>query len=155
MASNNNIFNVSNPAKILQGLWQIISPYQQNLSDILIFLPTKRAIRCFENMLYKNLGNNAVLPVLVPLGSGVDYCEDEDITDETAIITNTERLVVLSKLLSADSSIGSIASALPIAHDLIRLQDYLANNGKNIRDINWTELVDEKYAKHFQHKAQI
>ena len=35
------------------------------------------------------------------------------------------------------------------------MQDYLENEGVKITDIDWTALIDEKYATHFQNKARI
>ena len=88
------------------------------------------------------------------MGEGVDDTEsDDDDTPDT--ISNTERIVILSKLLSVDKHIGNIATALPIARDLIRMTDYMENEGVDISDIKWDEIIDDKYATHFQDKAKI
>ena len=42
--SNNNIFYVTNPAKMLDALWQLISDTGMNVADMLIFLPSRRAV---------------------------------------------------------------------------------------------------------------
>ena len=151
--SNNNVFNVSNPAYTLDALWFMLAPYADDLSNVLIFLPSRRAIRSVERMIVDKIGHAVVLPELVPLGTGVDDIEEEEI--DLDIVSNMERVIVLAKLLSADANVKNISTALPIAHDFIRMQDYLENEGVNIQDINWSDLIDEKYATHFQNKARI
>lgn len=151
--SNNNIFNVSNPAFILDVLWNMISQYINDFSKVLIFLPSRRAVRSVEHMIVEKIGHAVILPNLVPLGTGVENEEYTEIIPDT--ISNQERVIILSKLLAADANIKNISTALPIAHDFIRMQDYLENEGINIGDINWSELIDSKYAEHFQNKAKI
>jgi len=151
--SNNNIFNVSNPVYMLDALWNMISRYKDDFSRVLIFLPSRRAVRSLERLIVDKIGRAVILPTLVPLGSG-----PEDIDNEEAdidIISNQERVIILSKLLSMDVNVKNISTALPIAHDFVRMQDYLENEGINICDINWASLIDDKYATHFQNKARI
>ena len=149
--SNNNVFNVSDPSKMLDALWGEIAQYKNDFSRILIFLPSRRAIRSAEKMIVEKIGHAVILPNLVPLGNGTD--DEEEIGED--IISNTERVIILSRLLSMDANVKNIATALPLAHDFIRMQDYLENEGVDINDINWSEIIDEKYATHFQHKARI
>lgn len=150
---NKNVFNVSNPAHTLDALWEIIKNFQNDFSNVLIFLPSRRAIRSAERMIVEKIGHACILPELIPLGSGV---EDDEV-DETdkGVISNQERIIILSKLLSMDANVKNIATALPIARDFIRMQDYLENEGIEIADINWSTLIDDKYAMHFQNKARI
>lgn len=148
---NNNVFNVSNPSKMLDALWGQIEQYKDDFSKVLIFLPSRRAIRSVERMIVENIGHAVILPYLIPLGSGVEE-EPEESTD---VISNMERVIVLSHLLSMDANVKNISTALPLAHDFIRMQDYLENEGVDIRDIDWAKLIDEKYATHFQNKARI
>lgn len=155
MLNNNNIFSVSNPARMSDALWRVMSESGVLINDMLIFLPSRRAVRTVEKMIAEKSGGVALLPKLVALGEGVD---DEDLeidNDENNIISNTERVIVLAKLLAADANIGNFAAALPIAHDLVRMQDYLENEGVDTQSINWIGLVDDKYANHFQNKARI
>lgn len=154
MASNKNIFFATNPAHTTDALWQIISSSNVPLQDMLIFLPSRRAIRATEKMLVEKFGGAVILPELVALGEGI---EDEEDTPQQTIdtISNIERIVILSKLLSIDENIKNISTALPIARDLIRMTDYLENEGINISDIKWYEIIDEKYATHFRDKAKI
>ncbi len=149
---NNNIFNVSNPMRILDALWGEIAQYKDDFSRVLIFLPSNRAIKSVEKMIVDNIGHAVVLPKLVPLGNGIDDEEDERSIN---IISNQERTIILAKLLSVDANIKNMSTALPIARDFIRMQDYLENEGVKIQDINWVELIDDKYANHFQNKARI
>ncbi len=148
---NKNIFNVSNPMKMLDALWGLIAQYSNDFSDVLIFLPSRRAIRSAEKMIVEKIGHATILPNLVPLGDG----SDEDTYEYPDTISNRERVIVLSKLLSMDANVKNIATALPLARDFIRMQDYLENEGVKITDINWSALIDNKYANHFQNKALI
>ena len=137
------------------ALWRVMSESGVPINDMLIFLPSRRAVRTVEKMIAEKSGGVALLPKLVALGEGVD---DEDLeidNDENNIISNTERVIVLAKLLAADANVGNFAAALPIAHDLVRMQDYLENEGLDTQSINWIGLVDDKYANHFQNKARI
>ena len=135
------------------ALWKIMSDSGVDLCDMLIFLPSRRAVRTVEKMIAGRCGGVAILPTLVALGEGVDDANEE--VDVPDVISNTERLIVLTKLLAADGNIGNLTTALSVAHDLVRMQDYLENEGIDAAEINWEELVDEKYASHFQSKAKI
>ena len=136
-----------------EALWQLLSKSGVDLRDMLIFLPSRRAVRTVEKMIADKSGGVVILPTLVALGEGVE--DIEEIADEPDIISNVERVVVLAKLLAADSSIGNLTTALSVAHDLVRMQDYLENEGIDAADIDWESVVDEKYAAHFQSKAKI
>ena len=104
-------------------------------------------------MIAARCGGVAILPTLVALGEGIDDADEQDTLPDA--ISNTERVVVLAKLLAADSNVGNLTTALSVAHDLVRMQDYLENEGVDAADIDWEGLVDEKYASHFQSKAKI
>ena len=153
MVSNNNVFNVSNPAFILNALWSFISQYSDDFSRVLIFLPSRRAVRSVEKMIVDKIGHAVILPNLVPLGTGLEDGEETDLLSDT--ISNQERIIILSKLLSGDACVKNISTALPVARDFIRMQDYLENEGVDIQNINWSSLIDDKYAIHFQNKAKI
>ena len=137
---------------ILDALWDNIAQYQDDFSRVLIFLPSNRAIKSVEKKIVDNVGHAVVLPNLVPLGNGV---EDEEGKDDIDTISNQERIIILARLLSMDANVKNMAAALPIARDFVRMQDYLENEGVKIQDINWAELIDDKYASHFQNKARI
>ena len=152
--SNNNVFCVSNPNKMSDALWKIMQDSGVDIADMLIFLPSRRAVRTIEKMIADKMGGVAILPKLVGLGEGVD----EEMSDEIPradIISNTERVVAIAKLLAADADVGTMASALPVAADLVRMQDYLENEGVDATQIDWESLVDEEFSGHFQKKAKI
>ena len=154
MASNKNIFYATNPAHMLDALWQVLNTSGVPLEDMLIFVPSRRAVRGLEKFLVEKSEHSIILPRLVALGEGAEDLDEEE-TEFQDVVSNTERLVLITKLLAQDASIGNIATALPVARDLLRMQDYLENEGVDAAQINWIDLVDEKYAAHFQHKAQL
>lgn len=137
---------------MMDALYKVLIASGDDFADILIFLPSRRAVRAFEQYLVNRVGHSIILPRLVALGEAADE-EPED--ENIYAISDTMRLVITAKLLTADASIGNIITALPLAHDLLRMQDYLENEGINATLIDWTTLVDEKYAAHFQHKANL
>ena len=105
---NKNVFNVSNPTKMLDALWGQIAQYKDDFSNVLIFLPSRRAIRSVERMIIEKMGCAVILPKLVPLGEG-----DEDSSEEyTDIISNYERIIVLARLLMADNNVKNMTTAL-------------------------------------------
>lgn len=154
MKNNKNIFYTSNPLNLLDGLWQIVGHFGRDFSDDLIFLPSRRAVRSVEKMFTERVGGAVLLPKLVALGEGADENPDEEINSDN-VVSNTTRLIVLANLLRADSDIKNFSTALTVAHDLLRMQDYLENEQINTTDINWQSLVDEKHAIHFQKKAKF
>ena len=44
--------------------------------------------------------------------------------------------MVLARLLAADACIGNLSTALPVAHDLVCMQDYLENEAMSQYDMN-------------------
>ncbi len=153
MESNKNIFCVSNPAKILDGLWRVISESGYDLVDMLIFVPNRRAVRSVEKMIADKMGGAAILPHLVPLGEGVD--DNDTDGDDDNVISELERVVAMSYLIAGLPTVRTISAALPVARTLITMQDYLENSCVDISDIDWNGLVDEKYARHFRDKAEL
>jgi len=152
LALNKNIFSVTNPARMLDALYSVIMASGVRVRDCLIFLPSRRAVRAAEKMFVEKAGGAVILPKLVALGEGVD---DADKINSPDVFSNTERVILLAKLLSADANIGSMSTALTIARDFVRCQDYLENEGVDSGSIDWESLVDEKYAGHFQAKAKM
>lgn len=154
MALNNNIFYATNPARMADALWRVMVESGVDVADMLIFLPSRRAVRTVEKMIAERSGGVAILPRLVALGEGVD--EDTDDTENSPdVISNVERVAILTRLLAADANVGNLVTALSVAHDLVRMQDYMENEGVDAATIDWASLVDEKYATHFQSKAKI
>jgi len=136
---------------MLDALYSVIDASGVSLQDCLIFLPSRRAVRSAEKMFVQKKGGAVILPKLVALGEGVD--SDEIISPD--VFSNQERVILLAKLLSADANIGNISTALSVARDLVRCQDYLENEGVDSSKIDWESLVDDKYAEHFQAKAKM
>ena len=137
---------------MLDALYSVISESGVPLRDCLIFLPSRRAVRAAEKMFVEKAGQAVILPKLVALGEGVDDLEDIQDVD---VFGNSERVILLAKLLSEDANIGNISTALPIARDFVRMQDYLENEGVDSSKIDWQNLVGEKYSEHFQSKAKM
>jgi len=150
--SKNNIFYASDPTKLTEVLWSFLSDH--DFSKDIIFLPSRRAIRVVEKFITEKSGTAVLLPKLVALGENPE--DEEESINGDDIVSNQERILILAKLLSVAES-RSFSSVLPIARDLIRMQDYIENeqNDNNKKQINWTELVDDKFAEHFQKKAQF
>lgn len=156
MASNNNIFYATNPARMLDALWHVLSGAGVDLSDMLIFLPSRRAVRSVERMLADKSGGAVILPHLVALGEGAPDEVDDINDDASATVSNMECVVAVARLLLATGDVGSaMSSCLPVAHDLVRMANYLENEGVDISKIDWNELVDDNFATHFQRKAKI
>ena len=154
MALNKNIFCATNPARVSDALWHLMCDSGVDVADMLIFLPSRRAVRTVEKMIAERSGGVAILPRLVALGEGVDENTD-DTENSPDVISNVERVAILTRLLAADANVGNLVTALSVAHDLVRMQDYMENEGVDAATIDWASLVDEKYATHFQSKAKI
>ena len=140
---------------MIDALFQVMDASNVDLREMLIFLPSRRALRSVEQALVKRAGRALFLPNMVALGEGVEDIDLDENLRTPDIISNLERVVVIAKLLSADANIRNLSNALPIAQDLVRMQDYMENEGVNPGDIDWINLVDEKYAAHFQTKAKM
>lgn len=138
------------------ALWKLLCDAGVDLSRTLIFLPSRRAVRTVEKMLVDKHGGALILPHLVALGEGPDDIEpnQSDIEIKDAV-SNMARVVMLAKLLSADATIRDVSSALPVARDLVRMTDYLENEGVDASAIEWDALVGDAYAAHFRRKANL
>lgn len=137
------------------ALWQVMTDGGADITDMLVFLPSRRAVRSVEKMIVARMGGAAILPRLVALGEGADESDFDDDFHPDDTVPDILRVCVAAKLLSADANIGSIGAALPVARDLIRMTDYLENEGIDIATVDWAAMVDQKYAAHFQAKANI
>lgn len=151
MALNNNIFCVTNPACMVDALIDMMDTSGVNVQDMLIFVPSRRAVRTVEQALVKRAGHAVILPHLVALGEGVDG-QDDEIDNLPDVISNLERVVVVAKMLTADTDIKTMSVAIPVARDLVRMQDYMENEGVDATAIKWGELVDKESADHFKKK---
>ena len=89
MASNKNIFCVTNPGHMLDALWRVIESANVSLQDCLVFLPSRRAVRSAEKMFVdKNQSRAILLPKLVALGEGIDDGETEEDVFQNNIFSN-------------------------------------------------------------------
>ena len=61
------------------ALWRVMVESGVDVADMLIFLPSRRAVRTVEKMIAERSGGVAILPRLVALGEGVD---DEEYVSE-------------------------------------------------------------------------
>jgi inactivated superfamily I helicase len=136
---------VSNPAKINDALWSRIADL--DFSKLVIFLPSRRAIRSVEEMIVGRCGRAVLLPRLVALGDAPDSALDEDMS------ANSQRVLILAKMIAEFAQIR-YGHALPLASDLVRMADNLEMNGRG-GEIDWAGLVDEKYSAHWQAKAKF
>lgn len=139
---------------MLDALRLVIENAKVDLPDCLIFLPSRRSVRAAEKMFAETRGGAVILPKLVALGEGVDDDTQDEMTGD--VFSNLERVTVLAKLLAADSNIHNISTALPIARDFVRMQDYMENEGINSAEINWEDVIESReYAQHFKSKAKL
>ena len=156
MVSNKNIFYATNPARMMDALGMVLDASGVDLADMLIFLPSRRAVRGVEKYLVERAGHSIILPRLVALGEAADEDDNsDDAGDNPDAIPDILRVAIAARLLIQDADVGNLATALPLAHDLIRMQNYMENEGVDAAAIEWGKLVDEKYAMHFRRKAQI
>ncbi|MCL1785748.1 MAG: PD-(D/E)XK nuclease family protein [Alphaproteobacteria bacterium] len=146
-----NIFCASNPAKLSDALWHILSG--ADFSNDIIFLPSRRAVRTVERMIAGRAGGAAILPKLVALGEAADDTAEDEESGAADTVSGLERTIVLSKMLSAANGYGAGAN-MASAKDLIRMMDYLENEGMG-RDIDWKVLVGPEFAEHFREKARF
>ena len=140
---------------MVDALFSIMDASKVRLRDMLIFLPSRRALRTVEMALVARAGGAVFLPHLVALGEGVDTPDLIEEQETSDVVSSMERVIVAAHLLTADAKINNLSTALPIARDLVRMYDYLENEGVDASTIDWENLVDEKYATHFQDKAQM
>lgn len=146
---------MTNPARMADALWRVLTESGVDLSDMLIFLPSRRAVRSVERMLADKSGGAVILPHLVALGEGAP--DESDDTDEvTGAVSNMECVIAVARLLMEFGTVGNnMVACLPVAHDLVRMANYMENEGIDISSVDWNALVDDKFATHFQHKAKI
>ena len=126
MVSNKNIFYATNPARMMDALGMVLDASGVDLADMLIFLPSRRAVRGVEKYLVERAGHSIILPRLVALGEAADEDDNSDDADDVAeTVPDVLRVVVAARLLAGDADVGNLATALPLAHDLIRMQNYM------------------------------
>ncbi|MDR3208512.1 MAG: PD-(D/E)XK nuclease family protein [Rickettsiales bacterium] len=134
------LYQITDPTKMIETLSSLLLKDRSDLSRALVFVPTRRAGRKLEEVLAEKLGGAAMMPKIVGLGEG-------DGEDEHDAVSNTERKIVLAKLLlSVAAAVGvksGFSGALSVAGELAALSDYLENEGVDARAIDWPGLISD------------
>ncbi|MDR2770336.1 MAG: hypothetical protein LBB08_02710, partial [Rickettsiales bacterium] len=127
------------PTKIIKTLASFVLK-DGSISNSLAFVPTRRAARALEMEIAQMSGGAALMPKIVPLGSGEN-------SDEEDAIGTLERAAILSKLLLAAGLGDGFSSMFAVAKELVALADHLENEGVDIKSIDWRGIMaDEKKA---------
>ena len=133
------IYQITDPTKIIDVLASLIIKEKQDLSNILIFVPTRRSQKQLEIILSQKMKGAVMLPEIIPLGEVVNNEEE---------ISNLEKKINLTKiLLSVSDKIGvksNFSGAMAVASEILIMQGYLKNEELSIKDIDWKKyLYDE------------
>ena len=88
---------------MLDALWILLQSESIDLSNVLIFLPSRRAVRAAEKMFVEKNGGALILPHLVALGEGAEQ-EDIDNDDNVAY----KRLLVKAQYFLAYTAIANV-----------------------------------------------
>jgi len=151
----------------LEGLETARKELNIALGDITVFLPTRRAIRTFQqHITERNGGRTVLLPALRPLGD----LDEEDLTlTGTAhleqdlslppAISPLKRLFLLQeelKDLPGLSDLGAMSTQqrLLLAGELAKLLDQMQNEGTGFKVLETLEL-EEDLAEHWQGVLQF
>ena len=124
------------------------------LADMLVLLPTRRAVRALAHAFLRVGGvDAAILPRMVPIGDIDDdeiaAPEDaEDAFDLAPAISPLRRELLLAKLILARDSDRSPAQAARLAAELARLLDQVETEGLSFDAL--AKLVPDRYAAHWQ-----
>lgn len=143
-----NIFCTSNPSKIIDALWFLIKDDINIFKDIVIFLPNNRTIETVKTYIYCKNQNIKKLPTFIAFG-------DDNLEENDNIITDVNRVFLLVKLLINSNLVASFEEAIRLAEELILFQDYLSNEGINIRDINWNNYIDLNLSEYYEKKIKF
>lgn len=145
-----NIYNIPSGYSFLRALARCILDQDltilgdindQNLSQVLVLLPTQRACRDLREILFEENGNKPlIMPEIRAFGALEDewaYVEDENLQNSESLeieqaISPLDRQLILAKLIAALSKTGGLdgrlnlenpAMALHMAADLCKLFD--------------------------------
>ena len=133
------------------------------LSDALVLLPNRRAMRGLIDAFASQLGGAALLPAMRPLGDLGDEvdiwgADPLDIEVAPAIERTRQRMELASLIRARDKASGGVedpARALALADDLGKLLDAAAAAD----GVNWTKLqtlvTERDLARHWQSSAQF
>ncbi|MDR2685953.1 MAG: PD-(D/E)XK nuclease family protein [Rickettsiales bacterium] len=147
MTYQNGFFCCTNPAKILDGLWQLMGrPFDNDYSRDLIFVPSRRSAIAIEEMLVEKTGGAVLLPKLVPLGTGVEESDDLDAENQA------DRVFVAARRIQRSLNCN-LSLAISITNDLIHIIDYLDTEEMPRPDFH--NLISGDFAHHFSQKADL
>lgn len=134
---------------------------KNNLSNNIVFLPTKRACRNLSDSFLKlTKGKPVILPKLVPIGAvdadEVLFSNNEIETESTNIkdaIPTIKRQMILAELIfkkleMRERSEANLRESFELAKELAKFLDQVQNEQLNLDDIN--NLVPEDYADHWK-----
>ena len=167
MADNPTVYSIAPGIPFLDslaaGLLDRHSDDAFTLSDVRVFLPTRRACRALiEAFLRQSDGKALLLPLLVPLGEAEQsdeslLTEDEPLSGPALeippVISDLQRQFALSRLILEAArqrldDAPSPANAARLAAALITLLDQVETEQLSFNGLS--ELVDSDYAAHWQ-----
>jgi ATP-dependent helicase/nuclease subunit B len=130
----------------------------ENLADIRVMLPTRRACRALgEAFLRATDGRPALLPAMIPIG---DIDEDEIgflASEEPALagvaelppaMPSLRRQLLLTRMIMAKDGDISAAHAARLANELARLLDEVLTERLDFADLE--KIVPERFSQHWQ-----
>jgi ATP-dependent helicase/nuclease subunit B len=130
----------------------------ENLADILVLLPTRRACRALgEAFLRANAGKPALLPAMTPIG---DIDEDEigflaaeepalaGMADLPPAMPSLRRQLILAQMIMAKDATMSAAHAARLANELARLLDEAQTERLDFADLE--KIVPDRFSQHWQ-----
>ncbi len=146
---------------LVKGVWERFGDNPLTLSDIRIFLPTRRACRAVANaFLQLSNGKAMVLPRLIPLGEA-DTDEEtlivhelaSDKPDETVLnlrpaMPSMQRNLLLARHVMTAYPEMPMAQAVSLAKDLASFIDQSVTAGIDFEKLK--NLVPEDYSEHWQ-----
>lgn len=146
---------------LVRGVWARFGDDPLTLSDIRIFLPTRRACRAVANAFLQLSGGKAmILPHLIPLGEA-DTDEEtlivhelaSDNPDKTVLnlqpaMPPIQRNLLLTRQVMAANTEMPMAQAMPLAKDLANFIDQSVTAGLDFERLK--TLVPSDYSEHWQ-----
>ena len=146
------IYNISSALPFLESLARGVLEKFDNIADLTIYLPNRRAQRPLAECFLRVSGKKSlILPKIEVIG---DVDEEElyikyfpDFEKIPPAISATERLYRIARLIS-DKDGGDFVHSLALAKSLIQLIDELQNKRLGLRALN--DVVPEEFAAHWQ-----
>ncbi|MEE2661698.1 MAG: double-strand break repair protein AddB [Pseudomonadota bacterium] len=144
--------------QLARGIVGRFGAQAHNLSDIRIFLPTRRACRAFaESFLRVTNGEAALLPNMVPIGD-IDEEELSILSGEQRFFFGAEHLppvmptmrrqLLLANMIMAKESSISVSHAARLASELSKLLDEVQTERLSFEGLG--KIVPERFSVHWQ-----